>query len=355
MFNINFKNRCICLILIVSLTLFSSCDRIETGYLSDHIRYTSNPLFVKQGQFLLSTAIIPDNSTPPLKVTLLDIRDKATGKRAESFFKEYNIYKWKSPYNPVTDTTLELINAKRELVSELPLQILPTSGQILLTEGTVNIPEGEYTLDIQVENVRSTKKYTDICTIVLQPLIAYEYNNAPYALASYADREEFVRFPYDADWINPAAGQSVSATLSIHHVADTPNQVVLKMMDKNGELFPSEAIARRPSGSDYLKTLSTFAYRTILTDTGIVHDYATVPFPHSYWDAQSNGINCYYRIHSPYIASIDTVDAATFLPPNVANYGVWDKEPVNVNVRFNTRVHKPGKYIYELRIKATKK
>lgn len=336
-------------------SFLGACEKIETGYLSDHIRYTSDPLIVKQGAFLLSTALIPDNSTPPLKVTLLDVRDVATGKRAESFFKEYQIYKWKSPYNPSADTTLELINAKRELVSEPPIQVLPSSGQILLNEGTINIPEGEYTLDIQVENVKAVKTYKDICKIIIQPLIPFVYNNPPYSLASYTDREEFIRFPFDADWVNSETGEGVSAKLTIRQVADTPNQVILKVMDKNGALFPKEAISLRPSGSEYLKTLGTFAYKTTFTDTGIVYDYATVPFPHPYWDAQSNGINCYYRIYSDYIASIDTLDAATFIPPGVANYGEWNKVPVNLSMRFNTRIYKPGKYIYELILKAKKK
>src|SRR5690606_6609030 len=115
----------------------------------------------------------------------------------------------------------------------------------------------------------------------------YTYENVPYFIAVEADSETGIRFTYDDQWIDPTKGQSTSMTLNIKRIADGPNQIVLKVYDKNGVLFPGKVLERRPSGNDFLKTLSTFAYKTTVTDTAVVYDYAQVRFPDVYWDSQS--------------------------------------------------------------------
>jgi len=343
------------LCLIIAAIGFNACKKVKEGFLSDYLRYSSNPLRVNAGSFYLSQGLIPDASTPPFKVTLLNVRNKATGKRAEEFFKEYEIDIWKLPYDPRTDTTLALINAKRSRVKKTPFEVAPVSGQMVFNEGSNNIPPGEYLLDIQVENPNGTKVYNNICTIILSPQVEYEYINAPYALAVEANSETGIRFAYDADWIDANIGRSTTAWLKIKRIADFPNQVVLKFKDKNGALFAPSEYKQRPSGNTYLKSLSTFAYKTTVTDTAVLYDYATSPFPALYWDSQSNGINCYYRLNANNIASIDTASAATWGPPSQLPYGTWNKRPVKLNVRFNTRINRPGKYLYEIVLAATKK
>ncbi|TCD10678.1 DUF5007 domain-containing protein [Pedobacter frigidisoli] len=343
------------LCLVVTAISFNACRKVKEGFLSDYLRYSSNPLRVNAGQFYISQGLIPDASTPPFKVTLLDVRNKATGKRQQEFFNLYNVDIWTLPYDPTTDTTLALINKKRTTVKKTPFEIAPVSGQMVFNEASNNIPSGEYLLDLQVENPNGTKVYNNICTIILSPQVEYEYINAPYALAVEANSETAVRFAYDADWINAAVGRSTTAWLRIKRVADSPNQVALKFVDKNGALFAPSEYKQRPNGNSFLKTLSTFAYKTTVTDTAVLYDYATTPFPSLYWDGQSNGINCYYRINASNIASIDTASAAGWNPPNDLPYGTWAKRPVKLNVRFNTRINRPGKYIYEIMLKATKK
>ncbi len=341
--------------LIVAALCFNACKKVKEGFLSDYLRYSSNPLRVNAGSFYLSQGLIPDASTPPFKVTLLNVRSKATGKRAEEFFTQYSVDIWKLPYDPRTDTTLALINAKRSTVKKTPFEINPVSGQMVFNEATNNIPPGEYLLDLEVENPNGAKTYTGICTIILSPQVEYEYINAPYALAVEANSETAVRFAYDADWIDAATGRSTTAWLKIRRIADSPNQVALKFVDKNGALIAPSEYKLRPSGNSYLKTLATFAYKTTVTDTAVLYDYATTPFPALYWDSQSNGINCYYRINANNIASIDTATAGLWNPPNDLPYGTWSKRPVKLNVRFNTRINRPGKYLYEVILRATKK
>ena len=340
-------------IAIVAVT--AGCKKVQVGFLSDNLRYSADPLTVNQGVFLISNGIIPDNSTPPFKITLLNIRNKATGKREETFFQEYDTPVWKTAYNPVTDTTLALINAKRGIEKKAPFTVLEKSGQFMITQATENVPTGEYLIDLQVENPNGVKTYMGICTVNIKPVLEYEYVNTPYFLALPVGSETAVRFPFDDQWIDATKGISTNTTLKITRVAATPNQIVLKVVDKNGAVFPGEALERRPSGNTYLKTLSTFAYKTTVTDTAILYDYAQARFPDVYWDSQSNGLNCYYRIYEKWIKSVDYADATGWNPPNSLPYLTYTTQPVKLNIRFNTKINRPGKYIYELKLKATKK
>lgn len=343
------------IIALVLLTTAIACKKVNVGYLSDNLRYSADPLTITQGQFLISSGVIPDNSTPPFKITLLNIRNKETGKREEAFFKESDIPVWKMAYNPLTDTTLALIQAKRAVEKKLPFQVLERSGQFMATQATQNVPPGEYLVDLQVENPNGVKTYMGICTINLKKSVDYTYENVPYFTAVQAGTENVVRFAYDDQWIDATKGQSTTATLTIKRIADSPNQIVLKVIDKNGAVLPGRAMQQRPSGNTYLKTLSTFAYKTTVTDTAILYDYAQTRFPDVYWDSQSNGLNCYYRIYSEHVASIDTADTKNWFPPKQLAYGEWKKMPINLNVRFNTKLNTPGKYVYELKLAMTKK
>jgi len=348
---INYKK--IIITTVVFSLFYTGCKKIEVGYLSDNIRYGSNPITVDQGTFYIATGIIPDASTPPFKITLLDIRNKETGKREEAFFKESDVVVWKEKYDPKTDTTLEIINSKRAVEKRLPFTVLEKSGQFMFTQATDKVPVGDYEVDLRVENPKGTKDYKGITTVRLSPVKEYTYENAPYFIAVDANSETSIRYPYDDQWVDQTKGQTTNTTLKITRVADGPNQIVLKVIDKNGAVFPGKALERRPSGNDFLKTLSTFAYKTTVTDTAVLYDYAQTRFPDIYWDTQSNGLNCYYRIYSQWIKSVDYADSKNWNPPFGLNY-LTQEGPVKLNIRFNTKINRPGKYIYELHLKATK-
>ncbi|MFD0939195.1 DUF5007 domain-containing protein [Pedobacter boryungensis] len=344
---------CSCLLLFIGI---SGCKKITTGFLSDNLRYTANPLTVGQGVFLISTGIANDGSTPPFKITLLDVRNKATGKREEAFFKDYEVAVWKKAYNPLVDTTLALIDAKRGYEKKKPLYILESSGQLMFTQASDNVPAGEYLVDLQIENPNGTKVYKGICTINLTATKDYEYVNNPYFQALPVGSETAIPFPISENQpIDLSIGQAVNATLTIKRLAATPNQIVFKVLDKNGAVFPGKALSDRPSGNTYLKNLKTFAYKTTVTDTAILYDYAQARFPDPYWDNQSNALNCYYRIYENYIQSIDYADPLNWSPPTKMQYLTYTTQPVKVNFRINTKLNKPGKYLYELKLRLTKK
>ena len=344
---------CSCLLIFIGL---SSCKKITTGFLSDNLRYTANPLTVGQGVFLISNGIADDGSTPPFKITILDVRNKATGKREEAFFKEYDVAVWNKPYNPLVDTTLALIDAKRGYEKKKPIYVLESSGQFMFTQASDNVPAGEYLVDLQVENPNGIKVYKDICTINLTETKTYEYVNNPYFQPLPVGSETAIPFSINENQaVDMTVGQGVNATLTIRRVADTPNQIVFKVLDKNGAVFPGKALSDRPTGNTFLKNLKTFAYKTTVTDTAILYDYAQARFPDPYWDSQQNALNCYYRIYEEWIESVDYADPANWSPPTKMQYLTYTAQPVKVNFRINTKLNKPGKYVYELKLRLTKK
>ncbi|WDF69628.1 DUF5007 domain-containing protein [Sphingobacterium oryzagri] len=340
------------MLLLLLLANITACKKVEVGYLSENLRYGSNPISVDRGVFKLNTGIIPDNSTPPFKVTLVNVRNKTTGMREESFFKESPITTWKERYNPVTDTTLALINAKRTTENSLPLLVLEKSGQLVFTQATESVPAGEYLLDLEIENSSGKKRYDGITTIKMNNPVTFEHINAPYFILVNPSNGNSVRYPHDVDWFDVTKQQSGSIKFNITRNANGPNQIILKVYDKNGELFPGRALERRPSGNTFLNTMSTFAYKTTVTDTAVIYDYAQARFPDLYWDSQTNGILSYYRIYDQWIENVDYVDS--WNPPNSVTYKT-DPKPYILQIRFGLKFNLPGTYICEMHLRAKKK
>jgi len=340
------------MLLILASIMAAGCKKVDVGYLSDNIRYGANPVVVDKGVFKIVTGIIPDNSTPPFKITLLDVRNKETGKREEAFFKESEIIVWKEKYDPKTDTTLELINAKRVKEMSLPLKVIEKSGQLMFTQATENVPPGEYLLDLQIENPNGTKKYEGITTIKVNSPVVYEISTAPYFILVEPGTGNSKRYPHDVDWFDINKIQSANTKFNITRDANGPNQIILKVYDKNGKVFPGKALEKRPNGNTFLNTWETFAYKTTVTENSVIYDYAQARFPDVYWDNQPNGVFCYYRIYDKWIESVDYVDA--WNPPNSVTYKT-DPNPYILQIRFDFKFNLPGTYHVDMHLTATKK
>ncbi|MDR0266451.1 MAG: DUF5007 domain-containing protein [Sphingobacterium sp.] len=112
--------------LVFVFALTSGCKKIENGFLSEGIRYKDNTIFCKRGMSLtMSDRINTDGSTPPYTFELLNLKDEATGQPApDVFFKEFDILTFKPGlvFNAETDTTVELLNKKRETVKKTPME-----------------------------------------------------------------------------------------------------------------------------------------------------------------------------------------------------------------------------------------
>lgn len=293
-----------------------SCKKIPVGYISDQIRYVNDTFRVPRGTNYRADpkAFELDGSNYPISVKLLEVRDLATGKPTTLFSEEKEVYIWTALFNPDTDTTVELLNRKREKKMVPPLEIVEKSGQLIFNEGSINIPTGNYSFDVQVSNGSGTKTFRDISVIQIldQP---FRQEGAPGCA-------------YFIDGTN-TYGDLATPVMTYRKVSDEGYQVRLKIVDKNGVPFnpnAGELIRRgdRPTFETYAK-FNPVEY----TDTTMVCNFELTPFP--ILEYPGYGYLMYYRIPSEF-AIIDPGITPT-------------EEPIyNVNPRFAFRLLVAGTY-----------
>jgi hypothetical protein len=302
-----------------------SCSKIDNGFQSDNIRYKSDVIFCKRGMSLtLSDRINADGSTPPYTFEMLNLRDAETGQPApEEFFKEYEIISFKNGmvFNAETDTTVELLNLKREVIKKTPMEFNQVSGQLIFNRASANLPLGRYKFDVNFTNTTGTKLFKDLATIdIVDPTI-----------------DDMFEVTYEAATGSSAAEVFTTTSapkLSCKKVSNDGARVILKIVDKAGRPFnpkAGEIVKRgdRPMFESHVKFNPV-----ITTDTAMICDFEVAPFPLAKLVDKAGtdwGFLNYYRIPMTF-AQIDGI------PNN------------NVNPVFGFRVKMEGTYIVEVRL-----
>lgn len=354
------------ILLVAALAILTQAckEPEEYGYISDAIYYINTPWTVKQGVAYTSQGLTFDNSTQPISVSILNVRNAATGERAEEFFEKHEIYTWTESPNPLTDTTEYLVNLKGEKVLEPAIRVLERSGQIMLSPLTSKIRPGNYLVDLHVKNPSGERTLKAAMTLLLQEGNPVTYASTPYFNIVTKTKVDKPNIPAGSDstvavnyhniYYNEAEQATGSCRLKITRVADAPNQVELIVTDKNGARYPGNAIRKRPGGS--LRTIADYVgMRSMVTDTSIITPFLWTPFPAEYWDGQSNGYMMYYSIYDDQVASADYVEPTSWFPPVEPSYITWNHGPVTLSIRFQFRIFEQGSYLVELQTRSTKK
>ncbi|MEO6070978.1 MAG: hypothetical protein ABIN57_08625 [Chitinophagaceae bacterium] len=288
---------------IISVLFFSSCKKIPEGYLSENIRYQYPTIEVERGVVKIANEnlIFPDGSTLPLNVKLLDIRDKATGKHADAWFRSYDSYRFISPLT-ATDTTMELFNKRIEYGKFPPFDFVASGGYFRFNTGTKNVPVGEYEFDLEVSNVKGTKQILNAATIVVKEPIPYVIDQAGTVLGTAKDG-------------TPATHAYLAQsqrTVTVEKLGDGKNQVFLKIVDKNGKPFnPKTAIQNRLlADGSVLNDFTTFSLfdKTQYTDSTMSYNFGIPPYP--FKNAPANSKYMYLWIPAQYV-EIDQFPSAT--------------------------------------------
>ncbi|GAA4322395.1 hypothetical protein GCM10023149_22680 [Mucilaginibacter gynuensis] len=301
-----------------------ACKKIDKGFLSDTIRYKDNDIYAKRGMTLtLSDRINADGSTPPFEFEMINFRDVLTGAPVpEEFYKKYEITTFKNgmTFNAATDTTVALLNAKRETVLRAPMEFNPISGQLAFNRASAYLPLGVYVFDLKATNSFGTKTYPSFARInVIEPSIEDVFQITYQAASGSSDAEAFTT-------IKPPR-------LTCTKISNDGARVILKITDKNGVAFNpanGEVVKRgdRPTFESHAK------FNPVLpTDTALICDYEVAPFPLVKYITPTTdwGYLIYYRIPKRF-ASIDGV------PNN------------NVNPVFGFRVLMEGTYVVEVKL-----
>lgn len=322
-------------VFIIATGSFVACSKIVPGFLSDTLGYTSKEITCKRGLvYQASDKINYDGSTPTVKFQLLNLRDSATGKPAPAeFTTQYDVMQFKTgqSFNLETDTTIELVNAKRETKKMYPYTFDQLSGMLVFNRSTANLPLGMYSFDLSANNVHGTKFYPSAGYInVIDPTA-----DDMYTLVS--------TFANAFDDITAATTAQKTPKVTVTKQSNDGAKVILKIVDKNGIPFnPSkgEIIKRgdRPTFENYAKF-----HPLTYTDTAMICNYELAPFPlTAYVDntGYSWGYLQYYRIPSTYVA-IDGMPSTTGYSANpVFSFSLSLEGTYVVEVKMTDAVHK---------------
>lgn len=302
----------------LSVGFLNACTKIEEGYLSEGIRYQFPTIEVERGVVKIANEnlIFPDGSTLPLNVKLLDIRNKATGKRAEEWFQLYDSYRFIAPLTD-TDTTMEGFNKKIEYGKFLPFDFVASGGYFRFNTGTKNIPLGEYDFDLEISNVKGTKQILKAATIIVKEPV-------PFVI----DPSTQLGTARDGTPATHAYLPVNQRTVTVEKIGVDKNQVILKIVDKNGKPFnPKTMIQNRLlADGSVLNDFTTFALfdRVQYTESTMSYNFGIPPYP--FKNAPVNGKTMYFWIPAQYV-EIDQF-------PSAAN----PKAALSIRVRIDIKV-----------------
>ncbi len=237
------------LLIFIAAFLLTSCTKYGKGFLSPTLQYAVSQFTIKKGTVSSSYSIITDGSSIPLHIKWTHVYD-ASGRMVDTLFsKTYPVGIWTSAYNSVTDTTYAKIIAKRAVANLQPIVVNESNGTLQSNSGTIYLPSGTYTMDLEVSNIAGTEKLAKIISIILQDgqpletspetgnfsnslLIAGTATGAPNGTLFNGVNNPFVDY-------------------TVKRLADTPNMVVLKVYDKNSVPFNPKTgeFTKRPNES----------------------------------------------------------------------------------------------------------
>lgn len=281
-------------LLAICLTIVLSCKKTDIGYLSNNLFYSPKLLEVPQGSVFYSSPINVDQSTIPLTVKLLSIRNKATGVEATDLLKEYEISTFSGEITDA-DSTLALLNAKIVKSSRPAFHLNESGGRLEFTQATANVDTGMYVIDVQVTNPKGTTTLLNICDIHLAGQLAYTVASSFSSTSPIGVEADFVTVP------NPV--------MTVDHDASGPNKIIIKVVDKNGVAFSpanNEVILRGDRGN--FAQMNPY-YPVVKTSTGMEWGFPVLPngFPIK---LGSNGDICYYRVPGAFVTEGKNVNLA---------------------------------------------
>lgn len=253
--------------LLIAGKMFSGCQKIVKGFLSDNIHYVENPLTTTQGQITVSSSIISDGSTSPLQVELVRVVD-SSGKDVSSVLTKPDSITGFSDAVTYLDSTLDLLNKKIKTQAVPPLSVNSIGGRIQLTPATSYVPAGTYTIDVKVSNIRGSRVLTNACQIIIDSQSVVTSPDTVYS-GTYAGTFD----------LNTGTSLSLigAPSIKVDYYPLTSNKIVYKFIDKNGNVYDpkTNGILRRTNRWS-MKQFDPY-YPEVLTDTSVEYQFPKVP------------------------------------------------------------------------------
>lgn len=346
--------------------LFQGCTKVEKGFISPTQQYAVSSFTIVRGRNSSSYSLINDGSSVPMHIKWTHIYDK-DGKIVDDIFsKKYPVGVWTAAYNSKTDLTYGAIMAKRTIEEMPPIVVNEFNGTISSNEGTLNVPVGEYTMDLEVSNIAGTVKLEKVMTlnVVDGESLAISPDPGAFSLsllvAGTAGGAGSAGGPNNGVMFN--GNNNPFIDYSVTRYADTPNILIFKLTDRFGKAFNPKngEIMKRPNSGlnpnpPFLQNLQDYAPDTFSpNDTAMTLKYPLVPFP---INSLGNGYNMYYRIPSKYVAIDSTSSWSTNAAGNFYTgttdphyLGVYTLDKYDYAIRIPLRVYVPGAYFINIKV-----
>jgi hypothetical protein len=150
------------------------------------------------------------------------------------------------------------------------------------------------------------------------------------------------------DKLFKVGNESVTATAAapintITYLADSPNLIIFKMVDKNGVPFSPKngEIVKRPNSGvnpipPYLQCFENYTNSYTYTDTAMLFNYALEPFP---FISLGNGFNLYYRIPTQFFSVDGYPDGEWSANPRLP-FRLWLPGVYSITMQFPDLTHK---------------
>lgn len=314
----------IALIAAFSLTCLSSCFKApdEQGYIGENVYLKgADTMYVSVGSKAKSDLAWLDNSTQPCHFEIVGARKDGGSVNNPDFFTEVPVVVWKTPYNYLTDKTVDDVLAKIGEEMKAPLIINEVNGQLIALETTSNIPnlaDGDvYHIDVKLTNSKGSVILEDyailkfkvgesvsflveeitngICCVGEDPETGGAYNYFPY----YDEQNQTNGINYTG-WLEALMnGEDTfegkkDATLKmrdhLRKVSNEPSAGIVfkfKFVDDKGNVFDPSKYTTYTDG-----TQSYIDYSTGREDSA---EWMTLTFPITPWPASSSSLLSYLK------------------------------------------------------------
>lgn len=327
------------LIYFLMITVFvSSCEQPEVGYISDNIHSLQDNIDVSRGIFVTSPPPAVEGSTYPMQWKITSITDK-DGKVTTELQDEHEILTWLQPFDPNTDTTLELAMKKLELTKQPSILMNPVSGQFAFTQATKMVVNDDFDVNVNVKNVRGERQLNKFAHIKLGPFKPVEFPTEMRSRLQLGKGAGVWDVGYTYTVLNdndpevPKVLDGTSRYITIKKVSDEPKLAVkVKMIiaDSHGVALDPSKIIFYPDGAKYLQNYHDNSIGVVTDTEGSTFGLPAPPFPQ--YARTYTGTSAYLMY---YLTTDDafTVDKAAYEADNgVKNWDAY-KDPITGQIR----------------------
>ncbi|GAA3553371.1 DUF5007 domain-containing protein [Snuella lapsa] len=347
--------------------LIVACKPPEIGYLSDNIHALEDTIFAPRGIFVKSAPPAIEGSTYPLHWEITSITD-GNGNPTNALFEEHEILTWKEPFNPETDTSLEIVNQKLELTNQPSILMNDVSGEFAFTQSTRNVTDNDiYHLNVKATNVRGERQLDDFVVVKLEPFVPVEFPVEMRSRLNLVNQSNgSLSALYTSKITNgfddnvPSVLDGTHPYITITKISNEPAlgvNVKMIITDSYDNPLDPAKIPFYPSGSSYLQNYHDNSIETVSDATSTTFSLPAPPFPQY---ARNYGGNNSYLMY--YITTRDAFTVDTEAYEN--DYGAKDWAPftdpdtgVIVNqayIRWGIKINDSGTWEIKMRIPYTK-